>query len=299
MLLKQSFTINYNYSIFFSENIFNVQNNILTKVFEGITTPRKILILVEDIILLKFNNITHDINLYFESNLKNIKIVAINSQLGGEICKNEPNRVSNIIELVNLNKVDRHSFIMVIGGGAFIDMVGYAATISHRGINLIRVPTTILAQNDAAIGVKNSINYLNKKNFLGTFSTPYAVVNDAIFLTTLDDKDWIAGMAEAVKVALIKDKEFFKEIENSANKLIIRDLQAMKNQIFKCADLHLQHIRSKDPFERGSSRPLDYGHWSAHKLEQLSGFELRHGEDRKSTRLNSSHSTLSRMPSSA
>jgi 3-dehydroquinate synthase len=158
-------------------------------------------------------------------------------------------------------------------------MVGYAAATAHRGIRLIRVPTTVLAQNDSGIGVKNGINAFGKKNFLGTFAPPYAVLNDLEFLKTLGDRDWRSGIAEAVKVALIEDASFFEFIRTHTEALVRRDMDAMQQLIYRCAQLHLEHIAtSGDAFEAGSSRPLDFGHWAAHKLEQLTDYSLRHGE---------------------
>jgi 3-dehydroquinate synthase len=168
--------------------------------------------------------------------------------------------------------------MLAIGGGAVLDLAGYVTSIAHRGIRLIRVPTTVLSQNDSGIGVKNSVNAFNKKNFLGTFNTPYAVINDSDFLKTLEDRDWRSGISEAVKVALIKDKDFFQFLADNVKSLVKRDMVSMQRLIFRCAELHLQHIASKDPFETGSSRPLDFGHWAAHKLEQLTIYRLRHGE---------------------
>jgi 3-dehydroquinate synthase len=168
---------------------------------------------------------------------------------------------------------------VAIGGGALIDLAGYAASIAHRGVRLIRIPTTVLAQNDAAVGVKNGVNILGKKNFIGCFEPPHAVINDRHFLSTLDKRDWIAGIAEAVKVALIKDKSFYDYISEHVDDLKNRDGSAMQYLIYRCAELHMEHIsKGGDPFEKGSSRPLDFGHWSAHKLEKMTGFELRHGE---------------------
>jgi 3-dehydroquinate synthase len=104
------------------------------------------------------------------------------------------------------------------------------------------------------------------------------VFNDFHFLTTLEDGDWRSGISEAIKVALIKDAAFFQWLLDNATLLAKRDMPAMQYLIRRCADLHLQHIRGGDPFEMGSSRPLDFGHWSAHKLEQLTNFNIRHGE---------------------
>lgn len=197
---------------------------------------------------------------------------------GGEMAKNEEYFFEQIVEAVNKYGIDRHSYLAAIGGGAVLDLAGYAAAVSHRGIRHIRIPTTVLSQNDSGVGVKNGVNYNGKKNFLGTFTPPVAVFNDAHFLTSLTDADWRSGISEAIKVALIKDPVFFYWINEQATALVQRDMQAMQYLVERCAALHLQHIAGTDPFETGSSRPLDFGHWSAHKLEQLSDFSVRHGE---------------------
>ena len=198
--------------------------------------------------------------------------------VGGEASKNDEAIYKEIVEATHLYGIDRHSYIAVIGGGAVIDMVGFAAAISHRGIRLIRIPTTVLSQNDSAVGVKNSVNLFGKKNYLGTFTPPYAVLNDFNFLKTLDDRDWRSGISEAIKVALIKDLSFFTWIEENSSALAAREMAPMQELIIRCAQMHLDHISGKDPFEFGSSRPLDFGHWAAHKLEHLSDFRIRHGE---------------------
>lgn len=198
---------------------------------------------------------------------------------GGELCKHEPLEVDRIQGLVERYKICRHSFIIAIGGGAVLDAAGYAAATAHRGVRLIRIPTTVLAQNDAGVGVKNGVNAFGRKNFLGTFVPPFAVINDSRFLETLSVRDLRAGIAEALKVALIRDRAFFDELYGARHDLARFVPAAMEQMIFRCAELHLQHIAtSGDPFENGSSRPLDFGHWSAHKLEELSGGDLRHGE---------------------
>ncbi|MDH5603563.1 MAG: 3-dehydroquinate synthase, partial [Cyclobacteriaceae bacterium] len=168
--------------------------------------------------------------------------------------------------------------IAIIGGGSVLDMAGYAASIAHRGVRQVRIPTTVLSQNDSGVGVKNGINAFGKKNFLGCFSPPALVVNDVSFLQTLDDRDWRAGISEALKVALIKDREFYYWIQDNAVALSRRNAAPMETLIHRCAQMHIDHISGGDPFEMGSSRPLDFGHWSAHKLEQLSDYRLRHGE---------------------
>jgi len=157
-------------------------------------------------------------------------------------------------------------------------MASFAAAIAHRGIRVVRVPTTVLAQADSGVGVKNSINLFGKKNFAGTFVPPFAVINDLEFLTTLDRRDRVAGIVEAVKVAVLKDAAFFEDIAANASRLAV-DTAILQRVIKRSAELHLQHICGNgDPFELGSARPLDFGHWAAHKLESMTHHRLRHGE---------------------
>ncbi len=198
---------------------------------------------------------------------------------GGEAVKNDPAHLQSLYQAINDRGICRHSFIVAIGGGAVLDVVGYAAATAHRGIRVIRMPTTVLGQNDSGVGVKTGVNAFGKKNFIGAFAPPFAVINDWNFLATLHDRDWRGGISEAVKVGLIKDRAFFEWIQQNTDALVKRDLPAMQKLIFRCAELHCLHIaRSGDPFESGSARPLDFGHWAAHKLEEMTNYELRHGE---------------------
>ena len=166
-----------------------------------------------------------------------------------------------------------------MGGGAFLDAIGFAAAIAHRGVRLIRMPSTTLSQADAGVGVKNGINTFGKKNFTGTFAPPVAVVNDIQLLSTLDARGRRDGLVEAVKVAILKDAQFFKYIEDKVENLISGDLKVLGAVVHRSAELHARHIaEGGDPFEQGSARPLDLGHWAAHKLEALTSFRLSHGE---------------------
>jgi 3-dehydroquinate synthase len=198
---------------------------------------------------------------------------------GGEQVKNDPDHVTQVLDAINAGALCRHSYLIAIGGGALLDVAGFAAATAHRGVRLIRVPTTVLAQDDSAVGVKNGVNAYGKKNYLGTFAPPFAVINDFNFLATLSDRDWAGGLTEAVKVALIRDASLFEFLEEHAPALVGREAAAMEQVIRRSATLHLRHIAtSGDPFEQGSSRPLDFGHWAAHKLEQATQHRLRHGE---------------------
>jgi 3-dehydroquinate synthase len=198
---------------------------------------------------------------------------------GGEQVKNDPSTTHLLQSNIDALGLDRQSFVVAVGGGALLDMAGYAVATAHRGLRLIRVPTTVLAQADSGVGVKNGVNAFGKKNFLGTFAPPFAVINDSRFLQTLERRDKIAGMAEAIKVALIRDPGLFGWILEHADELCACAPRAMNHLVRRSAELHLRHIAtSGDPFEFGSARPLDFGHWSAHKLETMTGHRLRHGE---------------------
>lgn len=279
--LQQSFTVPFEYKVYFTSALFDERNLLLNNCLVNYGTTgstKKIFFVIDEGVVKTHPGLLQQVKQYFRVHQSVQLVSEILVVPGGETVKNSEIFFRQVIDAVNTYGIDRHSYIAAIGGGAVLDMVGYAATVSHRGVKHIRIPTTILSQNDSGIGVKNSINYFGKKNFLGTFAPPLAVFNDDQFLLTLSDRDWRSGMAEAIKVALIKDNIFFEWLEANAAALAARHLPVMNYLVHRCAALHLQHIAGKDPFESGSSRPLDFGHWSAHKLEQLSNFDILHGE---------------------
>ena len=280
-IIKQSFQVNFNFDLIFSSHVFHQDNSCLLNVLSvDAITKSKAIIIVDQEVVTAHKTLKKDIKDYFEAYKERIELCGpILEIVGGEESKNDESFIKTILQQINDYGIDRHSYVIGIGGGAVLDAVGFAAAVAHRGVRLIRIPTTVLSQNDSGIGVKNGINYFKKKNFAGSFAVPYAVINDDEFLTTLDDRDWRSGISEAIKVALIKDYDFFNWIENHVEALNSRDKRVMNELIYRCADLHMKHIQnSGDAFEQGSSRPLDFGHWAAHKLEQLTQYELRHGE---------------------
>jgi 3-dehydroquinate synthase len=198
---------------------------------------------------------------------------------GGEGVKNDFRHLERVWSVINEAKLCRHSFVIAIGGGAVLDMVGFGAATAHRGIPIIRLPTTSLSQADGGLGVKNGVNFFSKKNWLGSFVVPHAVVNDFAFLHGLPPRDRRAGLIEAVKVALIRNGAFFEFIAVRVDALAVFEPEPYEAVIRESARQHMEHIATGgDPFERGSARPLDFGHWAAHKLEQLSEFRVSHGE---------------------
>ncbi len=198
---------------------------------------------------------------------------------GGEAVKNDIHILERILKVFHAAGLDRRSYVVVLGGGAVLDAVGFAAAVAHRGLRLVRLPTTTLGQADSGVGVKNAVNLFGKKNWLGSFAVPWAVINDAALLSTLPDRDFICGFSEAVKVSLLKDPALFQTLCRTADRVRRRDPAATFPIIRASAERHRDHITlGGDPFESNEARPLDFGHWSAHRLESLTEFRLRHGE---------------------
>lgn len=283
--IEEQVAVRYAYPVHFTEAVFAPGNPLLAEVVRpragaSESGPVRALLVVDDAVAAQHSGLLSGFADYCRAYTNSIAAAGDVLILpGGEAAKTDPRHLEALYDAIYRRALCRHSFVIAVGGGAVLDLAGYAAATAHRGLRLIRIPTTVLAQNDSGIGVKNSVNAHGRKNFLGTFAPPDAVINDFRFLTTLADRDWLAGIAEAVKVALIKDGAFFDWIERVAPLLVARDMHAMRQLVYRCAQLHLEHIgRSGDPFERGSVRPLDFGHWAAHKLEQVTHYELRHGE---------------------
>jgi 3-dehydroquinate synthase len=280
--IRQDFQVSFRYPVHFTRDLFAADNPIFRDVMarNAAEPPPKLLVVLDRGVQRCHPRLLARLAAYCRHHRQAVLLAGAPLLFeGGEHLKNSPLHVSLVHQAIHDAGLCRHSYVAAIGGGALIDMVGFAAATAHRGLRLIRVPTTVMAQADASIGVKNGINAFGQKNFIGAFAPPVAVLNDADFLTSLSQRDWIGGVAEAVKVALIKDAAFFTFLEEHAGALANRDLDCMQQVIYRSAALHLDHIaRGGDPFESGSSRPLDFGHWAAHKLEHLSGYELGHGQ---------------------
>lgn len=281
-LRTQHITVHYDYPVVFTRGVFAADNDDLLWALTRTEPQRqhKVLVVLDRGVADAWPNLVGAMDAWFLPRRAHAGLVGPpNVVPGGEASKNDPDLVSSLLANFREAKLDRQSFVVIIGGGAVLDAAGYAASIAHRGIRVIRVPTTVLGQNDAGIGVKNGVNAFATKNFLGTFAPPHAVLNDIEFLATLQPRDKRAGIAEAIKVACIRDADFFDWLQAQQRSLYDGEPAAMEAMIRRCAELHLQHIcTSGDPFEMGSARPLDFGHWAAHRLEALSEHALRHGE---------------------
>jgi 3-dehydroquinate synthase len=281
--IKRNICVKFEHQVHFTDGVFDLANPLLREVLAGPTSLAAevaALVVVDEGLALAQPGLTNRIAEYFAASNRRLHLVCPPLIIeGGERAKNSLVHVSEIHSQVERCHLDRHSYLLGVGGGALLDVAGLAATTAHRGVRHVRIPTTTLSQCDAGVGVKNGINAFGKKNFIGTFAPPYAVINDFQLLSSLSDRDKRSGSAEAVKVALVRDREFFEELEREAAELAAFAPAAMRGMIRRCAELHVDHIASGgDAFESGAGRPLDFGHWAAHKLEELSGYGIRHGE---------------------
>ncbi len=280
--IEQTFDVRYSYPVCFTRGAFDVDNVVLRDLMRRPDDRKvRVLVAVDSGVAAGHPACVSSIEKYMAAHADVLELVRAPWIVrGGEISKSDPREVTEFYDFSRELGICRHSYVIAVGGGAMIDAVGYAAATAHRGIRLIRMPTTVLGQNDAGVGVKNAINWHGRKNFLGTFTPPFAVVNDFDFIgSSMPAAERRAGIAEAVKVSLIRDRAFFERLHSRRHALAALEASAMESMIVRCAELHLTHIRTGgDPFERGSARPLDFGHWSAHRMEELSNHALRHGE---------------------
>lgn len=280
--LAVNFSVPFRYAVHFTERVFDPENRIFVDAVRRLEPGRRhrLFTVIDDGVARAHPELVRSLRDYALAHAESL-VLADEPLLvpGGERSKNDPALVVRLHERMAKLGIDRQSFCVVIGGGAVQDMAGFAAATCHRGVRVVRLPTTVLGQNDSGVGVKNGVNAFGLKNFVGSFAVPFAVINDFDFLRTLSRRDRVAGMAEAVKVALIRDARFFEWLCEHASELERLEPATTHVMIRECARLHVEHIASGgDPFELGSSRPLDYGHWAAHKLESLTEHRLRHGE---------------------
>ena len=275
-------TIPHEHRLIFTRHAFSVKNHTLSETL----TPReegeriRVLVFWDEGLAKPFPDYGPNIAAWFAAHADKLELAAPPIALpGGEQVKNDFSQLERIWQTIESSGLCRHSYILAIGGGAVLDLVGFAASTAHRGIPLVRMPTTSLSQGDGGVGVKNGVNFFGKKNWLGSFGVPHAIINDLALLHGLPVRERRVGLIEAVKVALIRDATFFEFIEENVEALAKFEVESFEAVIRESARQHMEHIATAgDPFEQGSARPLDFGHWAAHKLEQLSEFRVSHGE---------------------
>jgi 3-dehydroquinate synthase len=279
---EHGFLVPFRFPVYFTRDAFAIDNRILLDAIRRLEPGRRhrVMVVVDSYVAAAHAGLVGDIERYVAAFVQHLQLAAPPAIVaGGEAAKNDVTHPFRLLQLMNDVGLDRQSFVTVVGGGAVLDMVSFAAAIAHRGIRVVRLPTTVLSQCDSGVAVKNGINLFGKKNFVGTFAPPFAVVNDTRFLESLDRRDRIGGVVEAIKVALLKDPEFYEYLEAYVERIAAGDIDILSTLARRSAELHLAHICGNgDPFELGSARPLDFGHWAAHKLESMSEHRLRHGE---------------------
>jgi 3-dehydroquinate synthase len=282
-MIQRSIPIHFQHRVAFTHGAFDVENHTLRDLVadaRALDGNSKVLVLIDSGVAESNPGLEEKISAYFSGHADTLHLVTAPVKLqGGEPCKNNWSLVEKIWQAIEYFKICRHSYVIAIGGGAFLDLAGFGAATAHRGIRLIRMPTTTLSQGDGGVGVKNGVNYFGKKNWVGTFSVPFAIVNDLDFVASLPPRACRDGIIEAIKVALIRDRDFYEYLKTNAAALGRLEKHPLEMTIRRSAENHVSHIAtSGDPFEYGSARPLDFGHWVAHKLEQISNFSVTHGE---------------------
>jgi 3-dehydroquinate synthase len=279
---SRTIQVSFEHRVHFSRSVFSADNRSLRDLIAAQAAGRrvKVLAFIDDQVAFAHPTLATDLQAYLQAHQDIFSATAQPILLpGGEACKNDFRLVEKCWKAINDAGLDRHSYVFIIGGGAVLDLVGFAASTAHRGIRHIRFPTTSLSQGDGGVGVKNGVNYLGKKNWVGSFAVPFAVINDFAFLDSLPARERRGGLIEAIKVALIRDADFYHELEAMAPALAQLASPAIERAVQRSAEVHVAHIcEGGDPFEMGSARPLDFGHWVAHKLEQVSRFQITHGE---------------------
>jgi 3-dehydroquinate synthase len=267
--------VTFKHRIVFTRDAFSAGNGCVEELLrEG--GGRRAVVLIEQAVALAWPGLEREVQEFFGRTDFDFRGTTVLP--GGEQVKGDDALVRRVWGILDEAHIDRHSYALVIGGGAFLDAVGFATATAHRGVRLVRFPTTTLSQDDSGVGVKCAINGFGKKNWIGAFSVPFGVVNDFRFLHSQDEETRRAGLIEAVKVALVKDGAFFEWIEGNVGALAELVPGVLERCVEQSALLHARHIaEGGDAFETGSSRPLDFGHWAAHKIEAMTKYQVPHG----------------------
>lgn len=174
--------------------------------------------------------------------------------------------------------LDRRSVVIAFGGGTIGDLAGFVASVYMRGVGLVQVPTTLLAQVDSSIGGKVAVNHPRGKNLIGAFHQPSVVISDQDLLGTLPRRELLSGLGEIVKHGVIADLELFELAENEGERLIGAELDALEEAVIRSVAIKSRLVEHDERDNKGLRAILNYGHTLGHALETLPGHDLRHGE---------------------
>jgi 3-dehydroquinate synthase len=172
--------------------------------------------------------------------------------------------------------LDRKATVVALGGGTVGDLAGFVASIYMRGIDIVQIPTTLLAMVDSSIGGKTAVNHSKGKNLVGSFHQPSKVINDPLFLDSLPDREIRSGLAETVKYGIISDEEIINIFENTPVGEI--DQKVMVEIIAKCAAIKARYVEQDEHDNKGIRASLNYGHTTGHSVENLTKHNINHGE---------------------
>ena len=174
--------------------------------------------------------------------------------------------------------IERSSTLIALGGGVIGDLAGFAAATYQRGIPLVQMPTTLLAQVDSSVGGKTAVNHPLGKNMIGAFYQPQAVISDTSTLDTLPDREYLAGIAEVVKCGAVRDLALFEWLETNLERLVARESDAVTHAVIESCRIKAE-IVAADERETGPRALLNFGHTFAHAIETATGYEgWLHGE---------------------
>ena len=185
-------------------------------------------------------------------------------------------RYNEILSFMSEHNYGRDSLIAAIGGGVTGDIAGFVASSYMRGVQLVQIPTTLLAAVDSSVGGKTGINFLNRKNIVGTFYQPDFVLTDTEFLGTLPEDEVISGTGEIIKYAFLSDREFYNDVNSSFNSITSLNHETINRIIPVCIQIKAE-IVTEDEQESGLRKILNLGHTFAHAYESYFDFRLKHG----------------------
>ena len=185
--------------------------------------------------------------------------------------------VQDMLEKLIEERFERRDFLVALGGGVTGDMTGFAAATYLRGIDFIQVPTTLLSMVDSSVGGKTGVDFRQYKNMVGAFNMPRLVYMNLNVLSTLDERQFFSGFAEAMKSALIKDARFYEWQIDNIYEICDREPEALKELVYRSCDIK-RFIVEKDPTEQGDRALLNLGHTIGHAIEKYKNFNMTHGE---------------------
>ncbi|MCK5454568.1 MAG: 3-dehydroquinate synthase [Calditrichia bacterium] len=222
---------------------------------------------------------SHIVTLYEEEVRKHMSSLPDFRELysfpAGENSKSRQQK-DNLEDLLLRNNAGRNSLILAMGGGVTGDLIGHVAANLYRGVSIIHLPTSLIAQVDSSIGGKVGINHPNGKNLLGSFFQPEAVFMGISFLKTLTPVEFSNGMAEVIKYAVTLDPQLWDWLEEEAELIAARDLALLEKIVTRCVNLKIDVVQ-KDEKESHYRSILNFGHTVGHAIEQLSRYKIKHG----------------------